>query len=207
MYERILEQFKHYRWGFALISVALIGVGVLFAVGQAETLVTIARVLGILIAIVGISMLVTYFIKMKRRKADSPRLFTCIVITVLGVAMLANPAQFAGLIPFLLGIYIVWIGATLVEMGICMAQAKEKKGPWVIAAACLLIAFGFVMMVNPFSALTWFALFLGTVMILSGIIGLCGVFYFAHVTKVVCATAQEIEDDLQEDVSQGKEEK
>ena len=130
------------------------------------------KVLGIITGIVflinGLNIIIKYF-KRDGAKLYAYNLIFGIVLTILGIVIMLVPSSVATFITVCLGIYLITIGANKITYGIWFKIGNDKSWLLTVTIGIMLILFGFLVIANPFSALTLTKL-VGIFLIISSIL-------------------------------------
>lgn len=141
-------------------SIVLFILGVVLLVIPGNIVTTILRIFGIIIIALGILSIVNS----SKDKSNSTELVYGILMSILGLVFVSNPQVIAGIIPFILGVWIVI--KSLFKLQIVSTLKRTNTDyikPLVINVITLII--GIVLMFNPFKGAETFIMIIGIFMI------------------------------------------
>ncbi len=120
--------FKKIRIEYIVQSLIVIAVGVLF-IGWAPAVIPLmARVLAVLLFIVGTVFVIAYFVKKERGFLDFGQLVFGVVVAAVGVWIFLDPIAFTNFIPRIFGAFILISG--LQNLGQTFSLVRYKYGMW-----------------------------------------------------------------------------
>lgn len=143
----------------------------------------IGMIVGIIFLITGV--LTTYkFMKRNGAKLYSLNLVFGIVLILLGLVAIISPVSVSSFITVCLGIYLVVMGANKITYGIWFKVGNDPMWLITVVIGLMFGAFGVLLLINPFAALTVTQL-VGTFLIISSILDITN-------TILLCQRSEEI---------------
>ena len=132
--------FKKIRIEYIVQSLIVIAVGVLF-IGWAPAVIPLmARVLAVLLFIVGTVFVIAYFVKKERGFLDFGQLVFGVVVAAVGVWIFLDPIAFTNFIPGIFGAFILISG--LQNLGQTFSLVRYKYGLWWLSLILALATVG-----------------------------------------------------------------
>lgn len=155
-----METTKKHDWTLIIAGILLILCGGVFAFSPVETLVTIAMFAGAFFLLAGIFDIVNYFRFRKSGLASGWTVFYGILDIVLGLMFLIHPIILAGVIPWLVGIFVAAFG--IYE---CIAAFRVKKTGaslwgWILFSGIVSVLMGILFFAFPATFVIYIAIFL-----------------------------------------------
>lgn len=133
-------------------SIILIIVGVLLLFFPHETIKTISYVFGSMIALLGGSGLIKFFIDNKESKYNKYGLAYGIVLLLISFFFFFKTDNIAKIMPFALGLYIIISSAIKIEYTIRLKRANNNNWKVTLIMLIFSIIFGFLLIFNPFKS-------------------------------------------------------
>ena len=155
-----------------ITSFVLFILGLILLIIPGSIITTVIRIFGIIIIALGVLSI----LGSTKTNNNSVELIYGILIAILGLVFVSNPQVIAGIIPFILGVWIVI--RSLFKLQI-VANLKRTRPdyikPLVINIITLII--GIVLMFNPFKGATAFIRIIGIIMILYALLDVLNYFF------------------------------
>lgn len=128
------------------VPIITIIVGIILLLVPGEIITTIIRIIGALI-IAGATLSIIDTIKNKKQNFE---LVYSILIGVLGIVFISNPEVIAGIIPLLLGLFMILKSATKLQFVFMLK--RDGTDYWVkpLIVNILMLILGLVLVFNPF---------------------------------------------------------
>ena len=172
-----MQFLKELKWNSIINSVLMIVLGFILIFYPGLSLGILTTLIAVL-AIVG--RYFTYDLKESYYRNDF--LFGIIAVT-LGALILYKPAFFISIIPFILGIVIIFSGFAKLQDGIDAKRLGYSNSLLYIILAIIDIIFGIVILFDPFGAANVMFIIIGFGLIYSGISDLFVTFYLSKKFK------------------------
>ncbi|MGI6104744.1 MAG: HdeD family acid-resistance protein [Raoultibacter sp.] len=155
-----MEKSKRHDWGLILAGALLLLCGGVFFFSPLESLVVLTSFAGAFFVVAGIFNIITYARFHKTGLASGWTIFYAILDIVLGLMFLVHPIVLAGVIPWVVGIFVLLFGAYE-----CVAAFRAKKvgipmWGWILFSGILEIIIAFCFFFVPASFIIYIAIFL-----------------------------------------------
>lgn len=155
-----------------LSIIAVLIAGIILVAAPGSTLITAAKILGTALIVFGVIRVVFYFLQKDKDKRSLLSLLYGFVGIVAGILIFAAPTFLINLFPVIAGIIIAVSG--LADLIRSLRIRKLGGSNWVLffILSLLTIAFGALIMFNPFESMTTLIRVIGVILIYDGIVGL-----------------------------------
>ncbi len=152
------------------IILLVLGIVLLFIPGSIIT--TILRIFGALIIALG----VVSIINSTKSKTTNAELVYGILMVILGLVFLSNPEVIAGIIPFILGVWIVINSLFKLQV---VANLKKTSDDYVkpLVVNLITLLIGIILMFNPFKGAEAVIMIIGIFMIAYSLLDLLNYFF------------------------------
>ena len=153
-------------------AIVLIVVGIILAVWTAASLDVMARVLAVLLIVIGAVLIITYLVHKEKSFTISGGFVAGIIIAAVGAWIFANPGKFTDFIPKLFGIFILISG--LSNLGQTVSLIRYKSTTWWISLiiAFVTVGLGAFLFFNPTNAKEIAVTLIGVFLIIDGVTNL-----------------------------------
>lgn len=151
-------------WGLFFCGLLVGLCGVIIVVWPGLTLVAISQIAGILLVMAGIFDFVAYF---QNRRIGTQTIWTIIngiCCLILGVLFLVHPLVTSFVIPFIVGIFVLFYSVICIVSGVSMRSFMPAWG-FMLTNGIVSLICGILFIVFPES----FAIYLGIFMLMRGI--------------------------------------
>ncbi len=145
-----------------VMSLVLLVIGILFAVGGRGSLNIVLMISGALITLASLIMMAS-----QMRISNVPGIALCAIGFVLGIALIVAPNLFSGLM-------MVIMAAMLLVLGILLLLGAPSMGIVGLVMAALLVVMGVYALFNLDSTADVVMIIIGVFMALSGLVGMAG---------------------------------
>ena len=158
--------------GYIVLSAALIAVGIIFIIQPAQSMVVIARIVGILSMVFGAIKVFSYYSKDLYRLAFQYDFEFGIVLLILGLVVTIRPQAMITVIFIAFGVMALLDG--LFKMRIAWDARKFGIRAWwlTLAMAILTGLIGIAMIFSPWETIHVLSIFLGITLICEGVLNL-----------------------------------
>lgn len=179
-----MEHIREVKKGFAILSVAYIVLGIVLLIWPDISVRTFCYVFGIAMIIYGGAHLIMYFTKNRMSSVMEPDLVIGVVTCSTGLYTLLKMEYMLEIIPFALGIVALLGAIVKVQDALDLKKLGSKRWFLMTILAAILLAFGLVLIVNPFDEQTKIVILLiGISLVLDGIGNLTGIFWIGILFK------------------------
>ncbi|MDD6667040.1 MAG: DUF308 domain-containing protein [Lachnospiraceae bacterium] len=184
------EKLKEIHFSSMTVAILTIILGILMIAFRSGMLYALARIIGAVIAIVGIVQLI-------RNLTDDAHILGLtvlyIVITALGLWMLAFPKPITNFIPIVIGIFIIFHGADTIRMSLRGKEVKAPKWGLMLFSGVLSILIGLICIVRSEWFLSAGMVLLGILLIYDGVSALFVTGKVSSLERVVDSTAKDLD--------------
>ena len=178
-----MQILKELKWNNIIASILMIVLGIVLLIFPSLSLSVITNMIGIAAIIGGLFSIIKYFtLDLKDSFYRNDFLFGIIILT-LGILIMFKPAFFISLIPFILGIAIIFSGFVKLQDGIDAKRMGYDGSILYIILAIIDIIFGIVILFDPFSAAGVMFMIIGIGLIYSGVSDLYTTLYLSKKFK------------------------
>ncbi len=161
--------FFNLKTNFLVDAILLIVVGLVLIFLPGTTLALLTKVLGGLVVFAGVAAIISgIFSKKKNVLTKNSSLVAGIIIAVVGMWILMNPAFFESIIPVIAGVIVLISG--LGNLGEALSLGKSNYGNWWIALilAVLTILVGAFLLFRPLTAMAYVVQIIGGALVYNG---------------------------------------
>lgn len=100
-----------------------------------------------------------------------------LVLAILGLLFLSVPKLIFSILPFMLGVLLIFIGACKLPMVKDAFQVSLPQRYWFLFSALAPLILGIILVCNPFGVITSLIAFFGACLLLNGVLDLLGYFF------------------------------
>lgn len=163
-----MKLLKQLKWNLILMALAFIALGIILIIWPTETLKTSCYILAVFLIAIGVVSLISYMRKDISRILYRYDLVVGVSAALGGVLVIIKAEQLMELIPVVLGFLVTISGILKIQNSIDMFRLGH--GTWHIAFAFAIIniAFGVVLLINPFAWEVFIAC-IGVALVYSGV--------------------------------------
>ena len=175
-----MKMLKELKWEAILTGVLYILLGIVALLIPETMQKTLGYLIGIVLIVAGAVSMICYLLRDARDNYYHNEFVFGLVGIVLGVAVLYKVEVIISLIPFILGILVLFSGCSKLQDAIDLKRLSY--GCWVgmLVVAVINIILGVVLICNPFQAAVLLFRVLGVGLILSGASDCFSTIYFAR---------------------------
>ncbi|MBT3319462.1 MAG: hypothetical protein HN389_06790 [Clostridia bacterium] len=177
------KEMKDLRKQTLLLGLCFIIVGIILVSIPEITLATIAIIVGIAAAIVGIVRVVGYFVK-KNDGEERPSLAGGLLLIALAIFIFTKPGLITTILYIILGFAIIANGVTKLQAGITMKRQANKYWVVVLISALVTIALGFIVLFGAWGPATLIIL-IGIFMIIGGVLDVIAALFLKSAAKKI----------------------
>ncbi|MCM1243968.1 MAG: DUF308 domain-containing protein [Roseburia sp.] len=150
----------------ALLCIAL---GIVLVIWPDMSIQITCMAIGIVLILNGISRLINFIFKRDGSLFSQMNLVMGIIITVIGIWIILQPEKVIAMIPILVGIIIIIHGVNNLQQAVNLCQSHYDKWWVALILGLLTIAFGILLICNPFGAIETLVMFIGLFLIYDGV--------------------------------------
>ena len=193
------------KWEAILTGVLYILLGIVALVVPETMQKTLGYVIGIVLIVAGLISIICYLLRDAKENYYHNEFVFGLVGMVLGAAVLYKVEVIISLIPFILGILVLFSGCSKLQDAIDLKRLGYSSWAGMLVMAAINIILGIVLICNPFKAAIVLFRVLGVGLIISGVSDCFSTIYFArkfHKFKqeqdAVDSTFEEVDSDKQD---------
>ncbi|MCM1102998.1 MAG: DUF308 domain-containing protein [Clostridium sp.] len=164
-----MKTLKKLKWNVIISSVIYVALGVILLIWPEMTAKNICYVVGVICVAVGIVNLIDYIRKDYSVDAYRYNLVYGLVFVLLGIVIFVKVETVISIIPFLLGFAVTISGLLKFQNAVDLIRMKYSGWGIVMIVSILNIAFGVVLIMNPFTSAMILFICIGIGMIYSGV--------------------------------------
>ena len=184
---------KKFVFNFSLSALCYIALGIALIVWPAASINVFCYVLGGDTAAYGLWQIYR-FISHREERYATLTLLVGIVALALGICFFVKPELFASILPFILGLYLIFDGVVKLQAALDIKKEGYQKWGILLLLAVLMIALGVVILLNPFHSAQVLTAFIGACMLVDGVINLWNaVVVWQHLRTLKKAAADAVE--------------
>lgn len=145
--------------------------GIIICIWPGTVLLTICRIAGLLLLLLGIFRLIVCIKDQNALNKGYP-LFVGLLLCVLGIWILSAPGTFLKLIPIVIGVLLIYHGVKNIYTSVQGKRSNDSRWWISLIIAVLSVIFGIILMRCAFLALEIGMIFIGIALVYTGISGL-----------------------------------
>ncbi len=185
--EHILKKIKTNVMASALLCIAL---GAVLVIWPDMSVQITCMAIGVVLIINGISRLANFIFRRDGSLFSQMNLVMGIIIAVIGVWILLQPDKVIAMIPILVGIIIIIHGINNLQQAFHLFQSRYDKWWVALLLGLVTVAFGILLIRNPFKAIDTLVMFIGLFLIYDGI---SDIWIISRVFRMAKQMKQEVE--------------
>ena len=200
-----MKMLKELKWEAILTGVLYILLGIVALVVPETMQKILGYVIGIVLIVAGLISIICYLLRDAKENYYHNEFVFGLVGMVLGAAVLYKVEVIISLIPFILGILVLFSGCSKLQDAIDLKRLGYGSWIGMLVVAVINIILGIVLICNPFQAAIVLFRVLGVGLIISGVSDCFSTVYFArkfHKFKqeqdAVDSTFEEVDSDKQD---------
>ena len=175
-----MKMLKELKWEAILTGVLYILLGIVALVIPETMQKTLGYLIGIVLIVAGLISIICYLLRDARENYYHNEFVFGLVGMVLGAAVLYKVEVIISLIPFILGILVLFSGCSKLQDAIDLKRLSYGSWAGMLVVAVINIILGIVLICNPFKAAIVLFRVLGVGLILSGASDCFSTIYFAE---------------------------
>lgn len=175
-----MKMLKELKWEAILTGVLYILLGIVALVIPETMQKTLGYLIGIVLIVAGLISIICYLLRDARENYYHNEFVFGLVGMVVGAAVLYKVEVIISLIPFILGILVLFSGCSKLQDAIDLKRLSYGSWAGMLVVAVINIILGIVLICNPFKAAIVLFRVLGVGLILSGASDCFSTIYFAE---------------------------
>lgn len=156
-------------WSELAVGVATSALGLLLIICPGLASSVVLNVIGIVAIVIGAVHLVRYFMLDSRSAMASNGMFIGLMWLIGGILLMALKNFLLSLLPFLFGLVLLVGGVAKLQYTLNFKRMGATRWYLELAATALSIAFGVVILINPFSTALLLMRIIGIALLIEGI--------------------------------------
>ena len=175
-----MKMLKELKWEAILTGVLYILLGIVALVIPETMQKTLGYLIGIVLIVAGLISIICYLLRDARENYYHNEFVFGLVGMVVGAAVLYKVEVIISLIPFILGILVLFSGCSKLQDAIDLKRLSYGSWAGMLVVAVINIILGILLICNPFKAAIVLFRVLGVGLILSGASDCFSTIYFAE---------------------------
>ena len=175
-----MKMLKELKWEAILTGVLYILLGIVALVIPETMQKTLGYLIGIVLIVAGLISIICYLLRDARENYYHNEFVFGLVGMVVGAAVLYKVEVIISLIPFILGILVLFSGCSKLQDAIDLKRLSYGSWAGMLVVAVINIILGIILICNPFKAAIVLFRVLGVGLILSGASDCFSTIYFAE---------------------------
>lgn len=176
-----MNLFEKIRKDVVLSAIVYLVLGLILFFRPGTALVTIVDILAIMLAIMGVVSLVTYFAR-KDAVADGG-LVKGVLYLVLAAVIHFGAGFIISIIPFIMGVLVIISGIVKLQKAMDLMKIKANGYVPILVISILSLVLGLIILLNPFATAALLFRIIGFALIYNAVSDLLTVFYFSKKTR------------------------
>ena len=184
--ERMGSNVKQSAWSAAAESLLTLIMGILFVVWPDTMIQAVSYIIGAIFIIKGVFDITSYFVD--KKNIYSNLLFSGVVASLIGIAVLVAGPNIANLCRIIIGIFLIYGALSKLNSAIKLYYAQINLWRFVVVLALIILVLGIFVLVNDAAAI------IGWAMVIAGVIGIISdIMFISEVDKVMSALTGSID--------------
>lgn len=183
------------KWGYIIVSVFFLALGVLMVVRPDSSLPLICRCLGILTAIFGVVRIIQYFLRAPQgigQRYDFAGGVFCLLIAAL---LIWRAAEIVSILSVVIGIFILIDSVFKLQVAFDARRAGVSSWIMMMILACVSLLLGILLVFDTFRGQAVLSIIMGAALIYEAAADLFTVFYVSRFVRDVKTAVREAIDD------------
>lgn len=193
-----MKMLKELKWEAILTGVLYILLGIVALVIPETMQKTLGYLIGIVLIVAGLVSIICYLLRDARENYYHNEFVFGLVGIVVGAAVLYKVEVIISLIPFILGILVLFSGCSKLQDAIDLRRLGYGSWAGMLIVAIVNIILGIVLICNPFKAAVVLFRVLGIGLILSGVSDCFSTIYFAQKFRRFKQEAEALDSSFEE---------
>ena len=160
---------KDLKWNAIIGALIMIATGIILIIFPSVSLSVLATIVGVGAICAGLFSIIRFFTYDLKESFYRNDFLIGIVVLTIGILILFKPAIFISIIPFVLGIVIMFSSFSKLQDGITAKRLGYPNHMLYIILALVDCVFGLIVLFNPFEAATILFIIIGLGLVYSGV--------------------------------------
>lgn len=148
---RVGRAVQHW-WLMMLAGILCFALGIAVFVFPLDSYVALSIMAGVIMLLVGAAQLILASTSGNYLTMRGYMLVGGLIDLILGLLLCVYPGMSMALLPIMLGIWMMYHSFMIIAFGGDMETFKVKGSFWTVIGGVILLAFSFIVLINPFSA-------------------------------------------------------
>ena len=168
-----MEFIKKAKWGYIILSVIYIILGVILLIYPSQTIDVVCRIIGVTALICGACIIIKSFFRGAASLMPAAGLVFGIFSLVCGIILIANPSFVKSIFPVIIGIAMIADSASKLVTSFEIKKATEDGWLGVLVLSVIGLVFGFIIVFDAGATADFVVRIIGVSLIIEAIENLC----------------------------------
>lgn len=168
----IKDYIKKYEGCSIIVSILMICLSLFLMFKPLESLEVFTVIFAIIILLSGLGYLISYFTISKESRLFSIDLLLGLVTIISGIMLLVYKNDVINVFPIILGIWIIISNLFKLQLSINLSLFLDNAYLCLVLITILMIAFGLLLIINPFASFMTITVTAGTLLLITEVINL-----------------------------------
>lgn len=191
----ISQFFSRIKWGYIIVSLFFLALGVLMVVRPDSSLMLICRGLGVLTAVFGLARIIQYFVRTPQgigQRYDFAGGLFCLLIAAL---LIWRAAAIVQILSVVVGIFILIDSVFKLQVALDARRTGVSSWVMMMILACVSLLLGVLLVFDTFKGQAVISVIMGAALIYEALADLFTVFYVSRFVRDVKTAVYEAIDD------------
>lgn len=167
--------FRKMQGSYIVMAVAYVVFGLSLLVKPELSTTVICYAIGAVCVIYAVANLIKYFTGSINRMYIEPDFVLSVIICVFGIVTIVRPSVIISILPFIVGIVLVFSGLIKVQDGINLKRFNYDRWFLVLGFAVISVILGIVVLLNPFGTGLLFTRIVGLFFTVDGVLSISSI--------------------------------
>lgn len=167
--------FRKMQGSYIVMAVAYVVFGLSLLIKPELSTTVICYAIGAVCVIYAIANLIKYFTDSMNRMYIEPDFVLSVIICVFGIVTIVRPSVIISILPFIVGIVLVFSGLIKVQDGINLKRFNYDRWFLVLGFAVISVILGIVVLLNPFGTGLLFTRIVGLFFTVDGVLSISSI--------------------------------
>ena len=167
--------FRKMQGSYIVMAVAYVVFGLSLLIKPELSTTVICYAIGAVCVIYAIANLIKYFTGSMNRMYIEPDFVLSVIICVFGIVTIVRPSVIISILPFIVGIVLVFSGLIKVQDGINLKRFNYDRWFLVLGFAVISVILGIVVLLNPFGIGLLFTRIVGLFFTVDGVLSISSI--------------------------------
>lgn len=167
--------FRKMQRSYIIMAVAYVVFGLSLLIKPELSTTVICYAIGAVCVIYAVANLIKYFTGSMNRMYIEPDFVLSVIICVFGIVTIVRPSVIISILPFIVGIVLVFSGLIKVQDGINLKRFNYDRWFLVLGFAVISVILGIVVLLNPFGTGLLFTRIVGLFFTVDGVLSISSI--------------------------------